>query len=187
MILSVAGRRTAPLIIFWLSEYNYFSGFTSLWRKKSLKQNRIDKILYRGSLFSNFLELTTTHEDIGYDCDGNWLGRLSNQDAEKIDLNRVEYLTGKAGTITIHNARTLHYSPSSKKNKPRPLLLFCYTAADAKPYTPHPQPTENSYKIIRGNAPVWAEHDPRPCQLPPDWSKGYTSIYAAQSGEDSKK
>ena len=29
-----------------------------------------------------------------------------------------------------------------------------------------------------------AEHDPRRCQIPPDWSGGYTSIYAAQAGED---
>jgi len=38
---------------------------------------------------------------------------------------------------------------------------------------------------VRGEAVKWAEHDPRPCQIPPDWSQGYTSIYAAQAGEES--
>lgn len=119
-----------------------------------------------------------------YDDDGNWTGMLSDEDAAGVDLSRVEYMMGKAGSITIHNSRTLHFSPSSKSPIPRPLLLNCYSSADAKPYTAHPQPTANSYKVIRGEAVRWAHHDPRPCQLPPDWSKGYTSIYAAQAGED---
>ena len=119
-----------------------------------------------------------------YDRDGNWTGMLSDEDASKVDMARVQYLIGPAGSITVHNARTLHYSPSSKSPTPRPLLLNCYTSADAKPYTAHPQPTHNSYKIVRGEAVQWAHHDPRPCQIPPDWSHGYTSIYAAQSGED---
>ena len=77
----------------------------------------------------------------------------------------------------------LYCNPSDHKN-PRPLLLNCYTSADAKAYTPHPQPTVNTYKIVRGEQVKWAHHDPRPCQMPPDWSGGYTSIYAAQAGED---
>ena len=119
-----------------------------------------------------------------YDADGNWTGMLSDEDAAGVDASRVQYMTGKAGSITVHNARTLHYSPSSKSPVPRPLLLNCYTSADAKPYTPHPDPSANSYTVVRGEAVRWAHHDPRPCQIPPDWSGGYTSIYAAQSGED---
>ena len=119
-----------------------------------------------------------------YDANGNWTGMLSDEDAAGVDMSRVEYMTGKAGSITIHNARTLHYSPSSKSPVPRPLLLNCYTSSDAKPYTAHPQPTRNTYKVVRGELVRWAHHDPRPCQIPPDWSGGYTSIYAAQAGED---
>jgi len=121
-----------------------------------------------------------------YDANGTWTGMLSDEDAAGVDASRVEYMTGKAGSITIHNARTLHYSPSSKSPVPRPLLLNCYTSADAKPYTPHPSPTRNAYSVVRGAPTRWAHHDPRPCQIPPDWSGGYTSIYAAQSGEDEK-
>ena len=119
-----------------------------------------------------------------YDKGGNWTGMLSDDDAKNIDMSNVEYLTGDAGSITIHNARSLHFSPSSKSKNPRPLLLNCFTSADAKAYTAHPQPTSNTYKIVRGENVKWAHHDPRPCQMPPDWSGGYTSIYAAQSGED---
>jgi len=119
-----------------------------------------------------------------YDGEGNWTGCLSQDDAEAIDMAEAVYLTGPAGSITVHNCRTVHYSPSSKSPRPRPLLLNCYTSADAKPYTPHPDPSDNTYKIVRGEPARWADHDPRPCQIPPDWSGGYTSIYAAQAGED---
>ena len=119
-----------------------------------------------------------------YDKNGNWTGMLSEEDSASVDMSRVEYMTGKAGSITIHNARTLHYSPASKNPTPRPLLLNCYTSSDAKPYTAHPSPTANTYKVVRGKHAKWAVHDPRPCQIPPDWAGGYTSIYAAQSGED---
>ena len=126
------------------------------------------------------------HDDLfsQYDSNGNWTGMLSDADAASLDNGRIEYLKGRAGSITVHNARTLHFSPSSKSLVPRPLLLNCYTSADAKAYTAHPQPTTHTYKIVRGEAEQWAHHDPRPCQLPPDWSHGYTSIYAAQSGEN---
>ncbi|MEM7115013.1 MAG: phytanoyl-CoA dioxygenase family protein [Chloroflexota bacterium] len=120
-----------------------------------------------------------------YDADGKWVGCLSEKDAATVDMGRVQYMTGKAGTITIHNGRTLHFSPSSKSPSPRPLLLNCYTSADAKPYTPHPDPSSHTYQVVRGQAVKWAQHDPRPCQIPPDWSGGYTSIFAAQAGEDS--
>ncbi len=119
-----------------------------------------------------------------YDVNGNWTGMLSDDDAASLDLNRVAYLPGPAGSITVHNARTLHFSPPSQSRTPRPLLLNCFTSADAKPYTAHPDPTENAYRIVRGKAVKWASHDPRPCQIPPDWSRGYTSIFAAQAGED---
>ena len=119
-----------------------------------------------------------------YDADGNWTGMLSDADAAGIDMGAVEYMTGKAGSITIHNARTLHFSPSSKSPKPRPLLLNCFTSADARPYTPHPDPSSHAYQLVRGGAVKWAHHDPTPCQIPPDWSGGYTSIYSAQAGED---
>lgn len=117
-----------------------------------------------------------------YDAHGNWVGMLSDEDAASLDTGRIRFLTGLAGSITVHNARTLHYSPSSKSPRPRPLLLNCYTSADAKPYTAHPDPTVNAYRLLRGEQVQWIHHDPRPCQVPPDWSAGYGSIYSAQSG-----
>ena len=99
-------------------------------------------------------------------------------------MSKAAYLTGPAGSITIHNCRTLHFSPSSKSPEPRPLLLNCYSSADARAYTPHPDPSSHAYEVVRGKTARWAHHDARPCSIPPDWSGGYTSIFAAQAGED---
>ena len=37
--------------------------------------------------------------------------------------------------------------------------------------------------IVRGEPALWAYHDPRPCLVPPDWSGGYTSLFALQQKE----
>ena len=128
-----------------------------------------------------------SHNEILYDLyhGKEWAGCLKDKDAESLNMKKVDYLIGKAGSITIHNCRTLHFSPPSLSSEPRPLLLNCYSSADAKPYTPHPDPSSHAYSIVRGNPVRWAFHDPRPCLIPPDWTDGYTSIFAAQAGESS--
>ncbi|MDE0370311.1 MAG: phytanoyl-CoA dioxygenase family protein, partial [bacterium] len=118
-----------------------------------------------------------------YDEEGNWIGCLSAEDSATVDVGRVEYLTGPAGSITAHNCRTVHGSPPTSRPSGRPLLLNAYASADAFPYTAHPQPTRNTGKVIRGQPARWAHHDPRPCLIPPDWSGGYDSIFAAQEEE----
>jgi len=119
-----------------------------------------------------------------YDAAGNWSGMLNDADNAAIDMDKAVYLTGPAGSITIHNCRTVHYSVASTSPNPRPLLLNSYSAADARAYTPHPDPSSHAYELVRGEVARWAVHDPRPCQVPPDWSKGYSSIFATQAGED---
>lgn len=119
-----------------------------------------------------------------YDQHGNWTGSLSDADVANLDLSSVVYLTAPKGSITVHNCRTVHGSPPSKIVDGRPLLINAFTSADAFAYTHNPASTKNYRRVVRGNAARWAHHDPRPCLIPPDWSAGYTSIFAAQSGED---
>ena len=119
-----------------------------------------------------------------YDGEGNWVGCLSAEDSAGLDTDGVDYLTGPAGSITVHNCRTVHGSPPTGKPSGRPLLLNAYASADAFAYTAHPQPTENTGKVVRGRPARWAHHDPRPCLIPPDWSQGYESIFASQDKEN---
>jgi hypothetical protein len=47
------------------------------------------------------------------------------------------------------------------------------------------KPKHDQY-ILRGKRAQFAHHDPRPCLMPPDWSKGYTSIFALQQEEEAE-
>lgn len=118
-----------------------------------------------------------------YDANDVWTGCLSAADETELDTSTAVELSGAAGSITIHNCRTLHASPPSRNANGRPLLLHAYAAGDAFAYTAHPDPSAHAYEMVRGTRARWARHDPRPCLIPPDWSGGYTSIFAAQSGE----
>ena len=115
-----------------------------------------------------------------YDEAGRWVACLSKDDAAKIDMSKVVYLDGPAGSVTIHNCRALHYSEPNNSPVARPLLLNVYSNANAMPYTYNPIPSRYSGAIVRGKPALWAVHDPRPCMLPPDWSKGYGSIFSMQ-------
>jgi ectoine hydroxylase len=48
----------------------------------------------------------------------------------------------------------------------------------------NPLKSKYDQTIIRGKHAAWAHHDPRPCLMPPDWSGGYTSIFALQQEEE---
>lgn len=118
-----------------------------------------------------------------YNEAGEWVGCLSPEDAAAIDMSKAAFLDGPAGSLTIHNCRTLHYSAANNSDIPRPLLLNVYAAADAFPYTRNPLDSKYDQAIVRGRAVRWSHHDPRPCLMPPDWSGGYTSIFALQQEE----
>jgi ectoine hydroxylase-related dioxygenase (phytanoyl-CoA dioxygenase family) len=122
-----------------------------------------------------------------YDDEGEWIGCLKPADAARLELSKAVFLPGPAGSITIHNCRTLHYSAKNTSDLGRPLLLFAYSSADAFPYTVNPIRSKYDQAIIRGQPARWAHHDPRPCPMPPDWSGGYTSIFALQQEEAKKR
>ena len=118
-----------------------------------------------------------------YDADGKWTGCLGEADLARLDLSRTRYLTGPAGSLTIHNCRTLHSSPKNLSDIGRPLLLNTYSSADAFPYTVNPIRSRFDQAIVRGRPAAHSHHDPRPCLMPPDWSGGYSSIFALQQRE----
>jgi ectoine hydroxylase len=119
-----------------------------------------------------------------YNDKGQWTGCLSDQDLKRIDLSKAVYLEGKAGSLTIHNCRTIHGSKQNDTAADRPLFLVTLASSDAYAYTGNPIKSRYEHFHIRGSKAKWAHHDPRPCLVPPDWSGGYTSIFALQQGEE---
>jgi len=126
-----------------------------------------------------------------YNDKGQWVGCLSDTDANRVDMDKVKFLTGPAGSITIHHCRVIHGSRPNHSDRGRPLLLNIYSSADAFTYTTNPLASRYEGAIVRGKPAQWAHHDPRACLIPPDWSGGYTSIYALQQeeswGEDQRE
>ncbi|MEE8171862.1 MAG: phytanoyl-CoA dioxygenase family protein [Alphaproteobacteria bacterium] len=122
-----------------------------------------------------------------YNSDDQWVGCVSDNDLKKIALENAVYLKGPAGSITVHHCRTLHGSLSNNhETKSRPLLLNAFSAADALPITPNPTPSRYNGTIVRGEAARHAEFEPFPARLPPDWSGGYSSIFALQQKEENQ-
>ncbi len=122
-----------------------------------------------------------------FDDRGIWTGALRDSDIATLATDTATYLPGPKGSITIHHSRAVHGSKPTTRANGRPLLINAYAAADAFPYTSPKSSHSHHYReFVRGEPATWAHHDPEPCPIPPDWSGGYTSIYAYQAGEDSK-
>jgi phytanoyl-CoA hydroxylase len=65
-------------------------------------------------------------------AEGRFCGAM-DPSACDVDFGRAVPLTGPAGSITVHHARTIHGSAVNTSPRPRRLLLFQYRAADAWP------------------------------------------------------
>ena len=117
-----------------------------------------------------------------YDLDDRWVGALRDGDVERVGVDAAEYPIGPAGTITVHNCRTVHGSAPNRSDRPRPLLLQTYAAADAFAYTDLVKQSPHGEELIRGEPARWARHDPRPCLMPP--TGPYRPIFAVQQGEE---
>lgn len=113
-----------------------------------------------------------------YDGAGRW---VLNIPADKLPPRETwDYLTGPAGTLVLLNCRTVHGSLRNESDRSRPFLLNVYSSADAFAYRPNPLPNPYEGAIVRGQPARWAHHDPRPCEIPPDWSSGYVGPWAHQ-------
>ena len=121
-----------------------------------------------------------------YGADGKWTGCLSDADMKTMDMSKVAWLPGPAGSLTLHNCRTLHGSAANQSPIGRPLLLNVYSSADAMPYTRNPLSSKYDQAIVRGKRALWAHVDPEPCLIPPDWAGGYESIFAYQQDGGTK-
>jgi ectoine hydroxylase-related dioxygenase (phytanoyl-CoA dioxygenase family) len=118
-----------------------------------------------------------------YDDNGTWTGDIQPGDLNRVDTDSAVELCGPAGSITIHNYRAVHGSRPNLSGRGRPLLLNVVSAADAMPYTPNALKSRYEQAILAGDQVQWAHHESGEYLIPPDWSGGYTSIFALQQRE----
>ncbi|MEQ8652764.1 MAG: phytanoyl-CoA dioxygenase family protein [Kiloniellales bacterium] len=118
-----------------------------------------------------------------YDEAGDWRGQIGPADSDGLETSNARVFTGPAGSVTVHNYRTIHGSKPNNSQRARPLLLYVLSAADAMTYTPQPLPSRYEAAIVRGRPAASAHHEPGRFRLPPDWSGGYGSIFQTQQQE----
>lgn len=118
-----------------------------------------------------------------YDANGAWTGAIAAADLANAGVNEAIELTGPAGSVTVHHSCTIHGSAQNMSAAGRPTLVITYSAADAIPYTAAPYPSSHFGELVRGSKPDYAHHEELQMPLPPDWSDGYTSIFAHQDGD----
>ena len=122
-----------------------------------------------------------------YDYDNEWTGHIRSEDVPSIGAETARYIEGPAGTITVHNCRSIHGSPPNWSDRPRPLLLCAYSAGDALPITDLVARGQYGDEVVRGSRSRWARFDTRPVLMPPDWSRiGHKSIFQHQQAENTQ-
>ena len=115
-----------------------------------------------------------------YDEANNWTGEIRAGDLARIDLDSAVELTCAAGDAVVLHPLTVHGSGPNRSAHSRPLLIHGFDAADSRSYTAMTWGNSHSGEIVRGAPARYAQHDDLRLRLPPDWSKGYTSIFDHQ-------
>jgi hypothetical protein len=117
-----------------------------------------------------------------YDETGRWVLSIPEERLAWAGPGLRDHLTGPAGTMILLNCRTIHGSARNDSPRSRPFLLNVYSSADAFPYRPNPLANRYEGVIVRGKPARVAHHDPRGCEVPPDWSAGYSGPWSHQAG-----
>ena len=108
----------------------------------------------------------------------------NDEEIKNLELDKINYLMGPLGSVTIHHCRSIHGSlPNNHPTMARPFLLFAYSAANCLPLMPYNQPSKYNGIIVRGKRPAYPIFEGEPCKLPPIQSKSsIRSIFQSQQG-----
>jgi ectoine hydroxylase len=119
-----------------------------------------------------------------YDDAGAFVVRVRDEVVRAIPPESIVTATGGPGTTVLLNCRTIHGSLENRSDRARPLLLPVYSSADSFAFTPSPIVSPHLGDIVRGRPARYASFDTRPCELPPDFRRGYTPPWLAQKTEE---
>jgi ectoine hydroxylase-related dioxygenase (phytanoyl-CoA dioxygenase family) len=115
-----------------------------------------------------------------FDDRDRFVGCMRREDIARLDVAPARLLALPAGSITIHHYRLVHWSAPNTSPGERRLLINAYSAADAVQLVPDTTRSPLFGTLVRGTAPRAVRRTAGDMPLPPDWSRGYTSIYELQ-------
>ena len=192
----VAEDILGPVVRFYQSKLNFKNpkgGTEVKWHQdKPYFPHTNDSVITIGVYLENCTDaqgpleiIKTSHQKdvIDHYDDGKWVGNISEKNLSKINLEDKKILKGNAGSITIHNYRTVHGSKPNNSELPRPLMLYVLSSGDSVPFTPQPLKSKYEQAIVRGKYDNKIRCDSGEFIIPPNWSNGYSSIFAIQQKE----
>jgi phytanoyl-CoA hydroxylase len=118
-------------------------------------------------------------------ADGVFCGAMDPARGE-VDYRTAVPLTGPAGSITIHHARTVHGSATNSSGRPRRLLLHQYRAADAWPLLGVPDYGAFCNQLLCGEETIEPRMTAVPVRLPLPPAPHQGSIYENQRSRRSR-
>lgn len=118
-----------------------------------------------------------------YDAQGRFVGGMRAEDIARLDRSGATLLALPAGSIHIHHYRLVHWSAPNTSPADRRLLINAYSAADAIPLAADPTGSPRYGRLVRGSYPSVARRTAGDMPMPPDFSRGYTSIYELQQND----
>ena len=126
---------------------------------------------------------------LDHHCDGVFAGSV-DIDAAGLSLDDAVSLTGPAGTITIHHARTLHGSALNTSNRDRQMLFYEMMAADAFPVmgamTRFESIEQYNQLMLCGEPTLTPRLKDIPMRIPQPQPDRAGSIYEIQEGQKAK-
>lgn len=123
---------------------------------------------HRGPVFDH-------HSEEGYFC-----GAMDPARGE-VDLSKAVTLSGPAGSMSFHHVRAVHGSAQNTSQRPRQLLLYEYSAADAWPLLGVKNWEEFNSRLVSGGPIANPRMTSVPVRLPLPPSPRQGSIYENQT------
>jgi ectoine hydroxylase-related dioxygenase (phytanoyl-CoA dioxygenase family) len=121
-----------------------------------------------------------------YDTKGRFVGCMRDEDIARLDRRGAVLLDLPAGSIHIHHYRLVHWSAPNTSPGDRRLLINSYCAADSVNLANDSTGSPQYGRLLRGTWPAVARRTAGDMPMPPDFSKGYNSIYEVQAEAASK-
>lgn len=124
-----------------------------------------------------------THKGPVYDhhAEGRFCGAMDPMAHQELDFANAVQCTGKAGSASFHHARLVHGSAQNTSQRPRQLLLFECTDADAWPLVNWTNIDEFNSRMICGEATLEPRLEKVPVRMPYPPAINQGSIYENQT------
>jgi phytanoyl-CoA hydroxylase len=128
------------------------------------------------------LVLPGTHKGPVWDhhAEGRFCGAVDPAACD-LDFAKAVSVTGRAGSMSFHHVRLVHGSAQNTSRKPRQLLLYEYSAADAFPLLGIPDWAEFQGRLVSGDPGIVPRLETVPVRMPLPPAPNQGSIYENQT------